>query len=241
MELEALFPAATYDIPVTGEWFPEESALMRDLVSSIMGKGAYKGVVCYLEGAGTVFPEALENGVLNGVPFVHVPETASSGGGLDRLKAVVSDIVEENDPGQGNTHPDVEELLSLVRFSLDADLSDQPDLSSRYDRTGQVLLSGRKKMVLFKPHGPQPTLHCGKVLWEKGGTCSGRRVEIEDFTPTGTVFSQGVRSASGPIRPGDIVLVGTSDRFKAIGRAMVPGTWMTSGRRGNAVRILEHL
>jgi len=241
MELETLYPAAHYDIPVTGEWFPEESALMRDLVSSIIRKGAYKGAICHLEGAPSVFPEALDSGELNGVPFVHVPETASSGGGLERLRAVVSDIVAHNDPGQGATQPDVEELLSLVRFSLDADLTDLPDLSSRYDRMGQVLLSGRKKLVMFKPQGPQPTLHCGKVLWEKGGTGNGRRVEIEDFSPTGTVFSQGVRSASGSIRPGDIVLVGTSERFKAVGRAMVPGHWMTSGRRGNAVRILDHI
>lgn len=241
MELETLYPAAHYDIPVTGEWFPEESALMRDLVSSIITKGAYKEAVCYFEGARAVFPQAVESGELNGVRFVHVPEVTSSGGGVDKLRAALSDIVPGHDPGQGATRPDVEESLSLVRFSLDADLTDLPDLSSRYDRSGQVLLSGRKKLVLFKPQGPQPTLHCGKVLWEKVGTGNGRRVEIEDFTPTGTVFSQGVRSASGSIRPGDIVLVGTAERFKAIGRAMVPGKWMTSGRRGNAVRILEHI
>jgi predicted RNA-binding protein len=214
---------------------------MRELISSIMAKGAYKEAICYLEGAMSVFPQAQEGGVLNGAHYVNVPETVASGGGLSRLREVVSEAVGRHDRGQAIHSPDVEELLSLVRFSLDMDLSGQQELSSRYDRVGQVLQSGRKRLVELRTNGPQPTVHCGKLVWGSGPPLNGRKVEIEDFQPKGTVFSQGIRSVSGRIRPGDLVLVGTGERFKAVGRALVPGLWMTAGRRGDAVRVLDHV
>jgi predicted RNA-binding protein len=63
---------------------------------------------------------------------------------------------------------------------------------------------------------------------------------IDDFTPKGTLFSQGVLDTVGTIRPGDIVLVGHGDELRAVGRAVVPGEVMTSGYPGKAVKIVSY-
>jgi len=59
-ELELFYPAAQYDIPVTGHWGLEEQRMVRELVSSAAEKGFDK-VVCHL-GHGNDFRGKLRGG-----------------------------------------------------------------------------------------------------------------------------------------------------------------------------------
>ena len=47
-ELERTYPAAQYDIPVSGDWFPDELERMRELVEHIQGRGVYDAVVSHM-------------------------------------------------------------------------------------------------------------------------------------------------------------------------------------------------
>ena len=46
-ELDAFYPANSYDIPVTGEWKPEEKSMIREMVGSVIAQG-WDSVVCHL-------------------------------------------------------------------------------------------------------------------------------------------------------------------------------------------------
>ena len=46
-ELDACYPANSYDIPVTGEWKCEERAMIREMVGSLIQQG-YDKVICHL-------------------------------------------------------------------------------------------------------------------------------------------------------------------------------------------------
>ena len=47
-ELDAFYPANSYDIPVTGEWKPEEKETIRRMLRELMEKHHYEKVVCHL-------------------------------------------------------------------------------------------------------------------------------------------------------------------------------------------------
>jgi predicted RNA-binding protein len=66
-----------------------------------------------------------------------------------------------------------------------------------------------------------------------------KKVIIDDFKPRGTIFSQGIISTSGRIRPGDIVLVGTENEYRGVGRALVPGGIMNGEVPGPGVQMIN--
>ena len=49
-ELELLYPAGHYDVPVTGYWDREESAILIEYVAAYLAKHRYERVICHLEG-----------------------------------------------------------------------------------------------------------------------------------------------------------------------------------------------
>ncbi len=46
-ELDAMYPANAYDIPVTGEWKCEEKAMIREMIGNIIAQG-YDKIICHL-------------------------------------------------------------------------------------------------------------------------------------------------------------------------------------------------
>jgi predicted RNA-binding protein len=104
---------------------------------------------------------------------------------------------------------------------------------------GSDLRAGKIPLFNLNKGGPVPTLEGAKLMWESKDL--ERKVIIGDFTPKGTLFSQGVLKVEGRIHPGDVVIVGTENELKAFGRALIPGEVMSSDIRGKAVEILSYL
>ncbi len=236
MELEDLYPASHYDIPVTGEWFPEEIERTRNVVFSILEKGDHDEVVSFHHEGSIFFPEGITDGKLKGITFIDIHTAAVSEGRSpdDVLVEHLRPLVERS-PGSGNY--ELQELLGQIRFSCEMDLSGIVGLNVKWSRRGKELRLGRDVLFVFKKGGPVPTTRGGEIIWNKEG--DGKRVLIDDFKPRGTVFSQGVIGTSGNILTGDIVLVGSGDKYKGVGRAMAPSDIMTSGVRGPAVQMIH--
>jgi archaeosine synthase len=229
MELDSLYPASYYDIPVTGEWYPEEMSLMRELAGSIAGKGNYTEVVCFHPEGGEIFEEAARSSRMGELPFRLARDEGE-------LREALSPIVDRE--GASAPDPASADACSLLRFSLGAEVpwNTRLTVKSSFDRSDVRL--GKAHIAELRKGGPVPSVEGGEVLW-RNGWC--RTVVIDDFVPKGTVFAQGVLSTEGRIRAGDIVLVGTDSEFRGVGRAVIPGHAMTSGARGNAVRMLDHV
>ncbi len=236
LELEDLYPASYYDLPVTGEWFPEELETTRKVVGSIFENGDFQNVICFHKEGAEFFPEDVTLELFKGASFVNIHSEANAKGvePIVHFSRVLSEVL---GPGRGGNH-EKEELLSLINFALEIDMSSLPGLEVKWSRRGRELRKGRRPLVVFKKGGPVPTTEGGAALWDLIGH-EGKKVVIDDFKPKGTVFSQGVNSVNGKIRVGDIVIVGTDKEYRGVGRALVPGDLMVKGVPGPAVQMIH--
>jgi len=237
MELEDLYPASHYDIPVTGEWFPEELEASRELVSSIFRKGSFGHVVCFHREGREFFPPDISDKIFPGASFQEIHSIAGETGEdpYQLLARTLRDILPEG----RDTHHEREELSALVRFSLGVDIGSLKGIDVRWSRRGREMRKGKEPIIVFKKGGPVPTSLGGGLLWDLAVREGGRRVVIDDFHPKGTIFSQGVVGCSEDVRTGDIVLVGTEDEYRGVGRALVPAVFMTGDVHGPAVKMVH--
>ncbi|MGA1872266.1 MAG: DUF5591 domain-containing protein [Thermoplasmatota archaeon] len=237
MELEDLYPASHYDIPVTGRWFPEELDISRELVSSIFKKGRYNDVICFHGEGSTFFPPEVAERIFPGAEFVDIHSGAQDSGQdpYRLLGRALGDLLTSVSSGGWEK----EELLALVRFSLGMDISKLEDLNVKWSRRGRELRSGKEPLVVFRKGGPVPTQSGGRTIWDRDSKDIERRVIIDDFSPKGTIFSQGIEEVVGLIRPGDVVLVGTDGEYRGVGRALVPGVMMKGDVYGPAVKMIH--
>jgi archaeosine synthase len=237
MELEDLFPASHYDIPVTGEWYPEELDSTREIIGSIFGKGEYDHVITFHREGGQFFPGEISKYIFKGASYMDIHSMAD-GEDEDPYQLLNRTLGELIEPG-GKADHEREDLMALIRYSMNADLDDIPDLNVKWTRRGRELRKGKTPIIVFKKGGPVPTAAGGSILWDLPGKNGGKKVIIDDFKPKGTVFSQGILSVEGRVRSGDIVLVGTGSEFRGVGRALVPGDVMITEVPGPAVRIIH--
>ncbi|MBN1391135.1 MAG: DUF5591 domain-containing protein [Candidatus Thermoplasmatota archaeon] len=237
MELEDLYPASHYDIPVTGEWFPEELQRTRELVDHIFKAGKFDHVVCFHREGGEFFPSGISESMFKGASFTDI-HTVADKGSEDPYHVLGRTIKGLVSPSAGGNF-EVDERLSEIRFSLDADLASLSGIGIRWSRRGRELISGGKPLIIFKKGGPVPTSLGGRAIWDLNEGQEGKRVIIGDFEPKGTVFSQGILDTHGEIRNGDIVLVGTENEYRGVGRALVPSLMMKGEVHGPAVRMIN--
>jgi archaeosine synthase len=241
MELEDLYPASHYDIPVTGEWFLEEKILIRELTTSVLSKGGFQSIICFHREGSEFFEEEISSRKMDGVEFIDIHSRPDSKDTPPerRLREVIGSELEDLGNVPDRRKNEIMEVLKSVEFSLGIRLDHTGDMKLIRNRRGTFLRSGKSVLFELRKGGPVPTLELGKRMWEEEG--QGRRAYIDDFTPKGTLFSQGINSTEGDIRPGDIVLIGHGKSFRAIGRSQIPGYLMGSENRGDGIRIMSYV
>jgi len=219
-ELETMYPAGHYDVPVTGYWDAEECAVIADIISRYFRKHSYRRIIAHLEGGALKVAQtaAEQCGITleysctehpTGNTALNALDTALSGGRRikdDRLHGMISYQFNSDVDTRGTTlrghFPEVFYSRNNVQlFSIDTS-------------TGML----------------RPTLDGWKVIPE------GYRVHIDDFIPEGDILIPGVVSADPAIRDGDEVLV-TGARALGTGRAALPADEMLRSRHGVAVRV----
>jgi archaeosine synthase len=219
-ELETMYPAGHYDVPVTGYWDAEECAVISDILSRYFRKHPYRRIIAHLEGGALkVAQMAAEQcgitleysctGHPTGTIALNALDTALSGERRikdDRLHGMISYQFNSDVDTRGTTlrghFPEVFYSRNNVQlFSIDTS-------------TGML----------------RPTLDGWKVIPQ------GYRVHIDDFIPEGDILIPGVVSADPAIRDGDEVLV-TGARALGTGRAALPADEMLRSRHGVAVRV----
>ncbi len=219
-ELELLYPAAHYDVPVTGYWDREEKAFISGVIAAYFGRHRYRRVIAHLEGG------ALE-----------VAEEAARAAGIELEKTC-------------SGHPLAGESLRLLGESLSGERRVRSDIlgatiswqfGTKLDTRG-IARRGRYPELFFSKNRTQlfsldtgtglvrPTFEGWDLLPDR------YRIGIEDFIPTGDVLVPGVTEIDAEIREGDEVLV-TGPSALATGRAAMGADEMQRSSRGVAVRV----
>jgi archaeosine synthase len=223
-ELEEAYPAASYDVPVTGRWDLEERAWLTGCLEAYLKKNRYARIVAHLDG------ELEETVKDTGLEAVYTGG-GTSGPALQRL----ADAVAEACRGGATRLPD----LRLLRYRAHADFHFGPGAGDAL-LAGKIVVKGReiqdetkKPLAATTPNGTIAISMAGAKRLEPLGCYT---VRIGDFLPKGSLLAPGVVDADEQIRPGDEVII-IGEKAFGVGRARMSGWEMRESRRGVAVEI----
>jgi len=219
-DLELIYPAAHYDVPVTGYWDREEKYLIAATVAAYFRKHQYRRIIAHLDGgAAEVAEQAAEMaGVIlehtcHGKPTGNASLTALAGT-LGGEKRVRNDIVR-----------------GVASWQFGAEIA-----------TRKMMVRGRyPRLSVTRDHAPLFSVDPGTGLLRptfQGWELLGEHyiVNIDDFMPEGDILAPGVISVDPEVREGDEVLVRGSLAI-ATGRAAMGASEMERSSRGIAVRV----
>jgi len=266
-ELELAYPAAFYDIPVTGYWDAEERAWVASCLRAYLERNLqnYESavVVAHLGGAAREICSgvAAELGVeivqtCEGERGEEATTAVCSKEGLSRLKEVVAELCGEKQRLTGfELKAGVVKALADFQFGLGAgsglvgNLSFKKNLPKKKEGE-RMKITG--KFPFYKLSSKGEVL--ARIVPEFGTlalTVKGARrianflsprssykVEIGDFVPKGSVLAPGVVNADPEIRENDEVVFVGAKAF-GVGRAKMSGWEMVESRRGVAVQVRE--
>lgn len=235
-ELDACYPANSYDIPVTGEWKCEERAMIREMVGSLIQQG-YDKVICHL---GDDY-ELVEGLAEMECTVVGDPTSPKSLENLDKtLRAAakgmepVDYLVDRNNLARGLLEfqfgRDIADLLmdentyAIGKFPYWKFIREDPE--DRKKKTQLGMMTPERGMVSL-------TLEGAEILAEAGYAT----VEIMDFELKGNLFAVGVIRADSRIRIGDEAIIVCDGQVRGVGVAMMCGREMTDLKRGIAVKV----
>lgn len=220
-ELELVYPAAHYDVPVTGYWDREEQAFIAGIIARYLIAHPYRRVIAHLEGGALEVAKAgaemagvdLECTAIGG-RTTDPASLRSLESSLADCRKVRQNVLTGTCSWQFGMVPEIKGVTSRGRY---------PAIRFEKDRTQLFSLDQGTGLV-------RPTFEGWKYL----GDCY--RVRIGDFTPQGDILVPGVTGADPAIREGDEVLV-TGPGVLATGRAGMSAEEMERSRHGVAVRV----
>lgn len=223
-ELERIYPAAHYDIPVTGHWDREELAFTAGIIAGFLKRHPFRRVIAHLDGGALEAARIAADraGVSMEESCISRPAAADS---LRNL----SDLL---DGERTVRHDSVRGTLSW-QFGVDVDTT---GMSVRWKPPNLKVRQGKEYLFSMDPGTGllRPTFEGWKYL---PGLY---RVQIDNFVPQGDILAPGVISADPSIREGDEVLV-EGPLAMATGRAAMGSVEMHSSKRGVAVRVRKVL
>jgi archaeosine synthase len=222
-ELEECYPAASYDVPVTGHWDREERAWLLSCLDAYLENNKYIRIIAHLDGE---LEEAVKE---HGIDAVY------TGGGTNELAlARLSQAVNEACRNSQRL-PD----LRLLRYHAMADYYFGQGAGDAL-LAGDVVVRGReiqddnkKPLAATTPNGMIALSLKGAKRLEP---LDNYIVTIGDFVPKGSLLAPGITDADEQIRPGDEVIISGEKAF-GVGRARMSGWEMIESHRGVAVEI----
>lgn len=219
-ELETIYPAGHYDVPVTGYWDAEEHAVIADIIARYLRKHPYRRIIAHLEGGALDVARTAAGQCGISLEYSCTGNPAA-GKSLDALDAALA----------GERRVKDDRLHGMISYQFNCDVD-----------TGGTSLRGHFPEIFYSRNNVQlfsidtgsgmlrPTLEGWKEIPE------GYRVYIDDFIPEGDILAPGIVSADPRIRDGDEVLV-SGARVLGTGKAVMPADEMLRCHRGIAVHV----
>ena len=219
-ELECVYPAGHYDVPVTGYWDAEECAVISGILARYFARHSYRRIIAHLEGG--ALKVARQAAELAGITLeFSCTDDPAGPASLNALDAALA--------GERRTKDD--RLHGMLSYQFGANIETKGIVSR--GRFPELFYSKGNTQLFSIDTGTgliRPTFDGWALIPE------GYRVAIDDFVPEGDVLVPGVTAADSAIRDGDEVLV-VGGRALATGRAALSGGEMLRSRRGVAVRV----
>ncbi len=241
-ELERLYPAAYYDIPVTGDWDTEETEIAAEALVTHLQKFAEPAVVvAHVSGGYLDVVKSAEDRVNQTIVYTTDQHSPSSFDSLQSLQNVLEDMREVLSL-KGGPPALFEDTLRAT-----ADYQFGPGAGEALVPDGAKLGGKLYRMVVCRINKDQTCAFIGDSgslsLTLEGGRrliplhrywvrFEGRKLE------GGSVFAVGINEADSGIRPGDeVIVLNNQDEVIAVGRSEMSGREMCDFKKGQAVSV----
>jgi archaeosine synthase len=245
-ELEVVYPAAFYDLPVTGYWDAEEREWVSSCLRGYLKRNVsnYDAVVAHISGA---YKEICTRAAADlGVEVMYTceeSEEATSKEALKRLNARIAGLC-----GERKHLSRFEQKRGMIKAMADYQFG--------IGAGSELVAWNEGERIKITGTFPRYTLCLdrevlARTVPEYGTlalTVSGARrisrlrtsynVEIGDFVPKGSLLAPGVVNADPQIRENDEVFF-TGTKAFGVGRAKMSGWEMVQSRKGVAVQVRE--
>lgn len=238
-ELEDVYPARHYDIPVTGDWSDPERAAVRTALDLLLREGRYRHVIAHLDPEEYGFVrDCLTAGPDSTWTLTDGRTTTSDA--LSRLHSEVANALTGLGSIPGGplavVREELRELASVQFGRAAADRLFAPPIRLAGRPWFQRLSDGARDLATVREERGLFFLTVAGA--RRVGAPYPLSVEVDPALPlTGDLFVPGVRSADPLIRVGDSVVLLRNGELVAVGEAVLPGPLMVELERGLAVRI----
>ena len=231
-ELEFCYPAAHYDIAVTGNWSASEVEMLRAQLAKLNPKQHYAKAIVHAGSSSEIMTDLVKE---LGIDVVDTRvERPSSFEGLEILQNIarmtLSDIplLNTKDRAKGEAKG-----LAQFQYGKSADFLINSEISGRMP---YKLRCGDLAAMSPVVGGFGLTLKGGIDYSSHGGPV----IIAEDFKLIGDLFAVGVKSYIGNWKIGDQVVIKQNDDVTGVGIAKMVPEEMVSMNRGIAVEVRHH-
>jgi len=235
-ELELVYPASSYDIPVTGVWDEIEKNIITKLLSKYLSINKYETIIVHLPIELTEFIKPLLKKSI--ITCIDNPISNKS---LDNLCNSLKKTVDNYKiiKAQKRLKENIEALATYQfgkkiaeKLIKDCEIKGKyPYQKIMYNKTQFGMITKERGLISLTINGAEKISDFGKY-W----------VEIySDFILKGSVFAPGVKDADNEIRRGDEVIVTRNKKLYAVGVAQMNGEEMSETKQGEAIKIRHRI
>ena len=233
-ELELTYPAAHYDIAVTGYWDAEEKEWVTDRLFRYLSKHRYSSIVAHVEGTYREICESVAERL--GIRIIYTScGNVISQESLSELRNTIEGLCIGRTRTSDFIKKELMRAIADYQFGSGAGRILVPDnsvIKAIYPKY-QVFIDKKQVATLVPQYGTLALTIAGAELLR---IHSNYIVKIDDFLPKGSILAPGVVEANPHIRPNDEVIVSGSKAF-CVGRALMGGKEMQDSTRGIAVDL----
>ncbi len=222
-EIESFYPAAYYDIPVTGYWFEEEKKMLRETAESYFRNKKYDKVFYILPEGEDVILDIFEEKI--GIKGKLNAENSSK---LQQLM--------EKELVRSKVNKRKVEIINIISYHYGIVLNDE---------NMKIVDQGNRELVYINDtvfakitkNGPYPMMGLAQYLASNGI----KVIKIRESVKSSNIFMPVVEDISNDVRPGDLVIVLNNEKIEGFGYAAISKYDLDYLRRGIAVRDFKRL
>jgi archaeosine synthase len=241
-ELERIFPASRYDIPVSGDWDSEEIEIASKALRQHLSKFDENAtVIAHLSDGYFNIMKHAESEISQSIVYTIENEATVSRSALQALEEVLTDMknIHSLDDAPPMYLQETLRATADYQFGLGAGnalIPDDANLRGKLYRTVLCQVGKQQTCAFVAENGILS-------LTLEGGRCIQPldkywvRYEGKELKG-GSLFAVGIIEADAGIRPGDeVVIIDNEGKVIAVGRSEMSGQEMTEFSKGRAVSI----
>ena len=228
-ELESIYPAAFYDIPVIGQWFEDEKKMISTMLKSYLERNKYDRIIAFLPEDLLFVKEVLPE------DSIFIEGRSGRQSDLSRLREAVSGVT-KNKSRRRHLNERYEELRSVAMFQFGNWIEPYLEGTRAIKSYNQDMLTkaGKVCLVFNRSQGKETiTREIAPAFLENTRFL----VEIDDFKPTANIYPVGILSSTDDIGVEDEVVVVHNGEIRGVGVSKMPSIAMRDLKKGVAVKM----